>query len=545
MTGLLAGIIVWTVLLLLPLLSNAGLTTLAPDLYWWQNLLRLDHWSLVTFSSLTINTLLFVLVSMLHSPSESERRAAAACRREPATLPERVHLTSAEQFEAQLGRMLGPEVAQREVRQALADLELDANEQRPTELGLLRERIERNLSGLLGPQMAHMIVTEGIALAPHEQHALGDTIRHVEARLEASRSRLRGLAAQLDTLRRYHRQVLHELPLGVCSVSPEHKVVIWNTAMTAITRIEGPAVTDQRIEDLPNPWAGMLRTFLQGEGNHLYKLQVTVMGQPRWFNLHKSTIDPSGPDAQSGFGGTVILVEDLTGLHTLEREVAHADRLASIGRLAAGVAHEIGNPLAGIASLAQNLRYETDPGEIDESLEAILEQTRRITRIVQSLVNFSHAGESGDNRLEPLNPRDAAEDAIGLIQLDRQAEHITINNRIPATVSCAGDRQRLTQVFINLLSNAIDASGPDGRIDLRARLQDNDQLRIEIEDQGNGIDEALIDQIFEPFFTTKPAGKGTGLGLSLVYSIVQDHDGQVFIETPATGGTRVVILLPA
>ncbi|MGC9456558.1 MAG: histidine kinase, partial [Halothiobacillaceae bacterium] len=287
--GLAAGILAWFLLLILPLLKTAGISPLAPDITALQALFGLERWSLATFVSLSVNALLFALVSLFDRQSEAESRAATACVREPGeTLPDRVRLHTPEQFEERLARALGPEVAAREVRQALRDLDLDPSERRPTALGLLRERIERNLSGLLGPGMAHMIVTEGIGLDESRSFALAETVRHVESRLEASHKRLRGLAAELDTLRRYHRQVLHELPLGVCSVSAGHKVVTWNTAMRRITGVADAEVTDRRIEDLPDPWAGMLRTFLGTEQAHLYKLQLRLKDQSRWFNLHKS-----------------------------------------------------------------------------------------------------------------------------------------------------------------------------------------------------------------------------------------------------------------
>ncbi|MGC9456559.1 MAG: sensor histidine kinase, partial [Halothiobacillaceae bacterium] len=182
---------------------------------------------------------------------------------------------------------------------------------------------------------------------------------------------------------------------------------------------------------------------------------------------------------------------------------------------------------------------------IDEAAESILTQTRRITRIVQSLVNFSHAGETPETRFAPVALRPLVDEAIELIRLDRQAGDLQLDNTLPADLHAQGDRQGLSQVLINLLSNAIDASSPGDRIGLSGRALPDGRLRLEVSDQGPGIDETLRDRVFEPFFTTKPPGKGTGLGLSLVYSIVRDHGGQVFVESPATGGTRVVVLLPS
>jgi signal transduction histidine kinase len=547
--GLLGGITVWAVVLLGPLLEQSGAIVAAWDFRVLATPLGLqDKWSFVTFASLSVNGLLFVVFSLLTRPSPEELRAADACCAETLVPPVGVvALHSPAQFREQLSRILGEDAATREVEQALQDLSLQQDERRPAELRLLRDRIERNLSGLLGPQMAHVIVNRRIGLEPGTQTALADTMRYFDSRLEESRSRLQGLAAELDRLRRYHRRVLHELPLGVCSVSMSQEIVIWNTAMTAITGLDERTASGRRMEDLPEPWAGMLRAFLRGNEDHLYKLQITVGARSRWFNLHKSAIDPRGRDASwrtgEELGGTVVLIEDLTELHNLESEVAHSDRLASIGRLAAGVAHEIGNPLTGIASLAQNLRVEHDPAEIEAAVTRILEQTRRIDSIVQSLISFSHVGTPAAAP-GAVDLEHCVDEAIGLVQLGDRARQVLWQNEVGPGTRVSGDYQRLIQVFVNLLSNAVDASQRGGSVTIRASRQPRGVV-IEVEDQGSGIAPDLHEQIFEPFFTTKPPGQGTGLGLAMVYSIIEDHAGSIVAQSVPDGGTRFVITLPA
>ena len=138
---------------------------------------------------------------------------------------------------AGLAATLGRTTAEREVAQALADLSMDPDERRPSELRRLRERIERNLSGLIGPQMAHMVINQQLRLDPQARTALADSMRFLEERLADSHSRLEGLTADLDRQRRYHRRILLELPLGVCSLSGDWRVVIWNLAMEVMTRV--------------------------------------------------------------------------------------------------------------------------------------------------------------------------------------------------------------------------------------------------------------------------------------------------------------------
>ena len=244
----------------------------------------------------------------------------------------------------------------------------------------------------------------------------------------------------------------------------------------------------------------------------------------------------------------MILVEDITDFERLEEELLHNERLASIGRLAAGVAHEIGNPVTGIACLAQNLEFETDRDEIRHTAQDILKQTERISRIVESLVNFAHTGtSSGEVNLAPGNLADCVDEAIHLLALDRQAKPVQFDNRCDRELVVMADSQRLLQVFVNLLGNARDACDDFGRIEILADSRDN-LVRIDIQDNGCGIPPELQAHIFEPFFTTKDPGAGTGLGLALAFSIMDDMKGSISVTSPLSDGpnpgTRFTLELP-
>ncbi|AHK78899.1 histidine kinase [Ectothiorhodospira haloalkaliphila] len=545
--GLLGGIAVWILALIIPVIHESGLPMIDFNLAVVMGAEDENRWAFATFWSLALNSLLFVIGSLLTRPTREETEAAQACRREqlsPAGVTSDARNVA--QLESHLAQVIGPQTAGLEIQRALQDLGMQPSEKRPGELRRLRTRLERNLSGLMGPLLARMIVDNQLNVAPQAQVALADSLRFVEEQLEHSTVRLRGLAAELDTLRRYHRQVLHELPLGVCSIDPGGDILIWNNTMAMISGIDAGHAVGQPLSALKDPWEGVLRTFISGDDKHLYKLQISVEGRYRWLNLHKAAIESPAVDrsAAHGLGGMVVLVEDLTELHNLESEVAHNDRLASIGRLAAGVAHEIGNPLTGITSLAQNLRYEQDPAEVDLTVKQILEQTRRINDIVQSLITFSHAGEAPRPLPVTVNLRDCVEEALQLIKLSDVGREVTCVNEVPNDLKARGNHQRLLQVFVNLVNNALQASIPGDRVAIRGtRLPGG--VEIHVDDEGAGIPSGLLDQIFEPFFTTKPPGEGTGLGLSVVYSIIQDHGGLVYADSRAQGGTRFSIRLPA
>lgn len=542
--GLLGGIAVWTFTLLIPILASSGI--IGSD-YGVQELLSrsgMDRWTFATFWSLALNSLLFTGVSLATRQSAGEQSAARSCCTESfQPLAGVVAARSPEAFRIELAEIIGAEAADKEVRLALWDLGMAPDESRPSELRRLRERIERNLSGLLGPQMSHMIVNSRLELDAEAKTALADSVRYVEERLEASRSKLDGLYAELDKLQRYHRQILLELPLGVCAITHDKQVVIWNLAMEVQSGISGTQARGSLLSELPPPWDQVLTGFARASDAHIHHLEVPMHGRSHWFNLHKASILEPGPGLQAGGPpGLVILVEDLTDIENLEAELAHSDRLASIGRLAAGVAHEIGNPVTGIASLAQNLRHESDEDVIRQSIDDILVQTRRITAIIRSLMNFSR---SGDDRhaSEEVRLCDVLEDALRLVNLTHKHKAIQFESSCAPGMRVDGDRQRLSQVFVNLLTNAGDASEQGGHVTISGVIEDAHAV-IHITDHGEGVPDNLKTAIFEPFVTTKPSGEGTGLGLALAQKIVLDHGGEISLHSEPGAGTRVTVSLP-
>lgn len=540
--GLLTGIALWLVSMLLPLITELQSLHLAGYT------LHLDsnNWHLAAIASLAANVTVFTLVSLFSRSSAEEQSAADACTVDNVRRPQRRELlaNSPQEFAAQLSKPLGAITAQREVEQALQDLQLPFDERRPYALRRLRDRLEANLSGLMGPSVAQDMIETFLPYKSGSESYVSEDIHFIESRLEDYQSRLTGLAAELDSLRRYHRQTLQELPMGVCSLAKDQEILMWNRALEQLTGISAQRVVGSRLGSLEAPWRNLLEEFSRQSAPHRHKQRLSVDGQARWLNLHKAAIEePLAP----GNSGLVILVEDVTETRLLEDRLAHSERLASIGRLAAGVAHEIGNPITGIACLAQNLREEREgDAEINEISSQVIEQTRRVSRIVQSLMNFAHAGGRQQSS-EPVCLAAVTEEAIALLSLNRHAVDVEFRNQCDPQHWVDGDSQRLAQVIINLLSNARDASPAGGLIRISSQASEH-SVEWLVEDQGNGIPKAIRQQVFEPFFTTKDPGKGTGLGLALVYSIVEEHYGQISIDSPVDPhsgrGTRLRISLP-
>ncbi|MEY8204075.1 MAG: ATP-binding protein [Bermanella sp.] len=543
LSGLSLGVIVWIWTMLLPLLGLPTLAWLEPYLPDTDQ----DTWFLATSASMTLNSIVLIVVSIMSTTRPIEASAAEACSIDTLGTPQRQELVAknAQDFLASLTEALGAQAAKRELSQALHDLNLAHNEHRPYQLRRLRGKLEANLSGLMGPTVAHGIVTRWLPFKHKSELQAGHDIHFIEKGLEIYQTRLTGLAAELDSLRRFHRQTLERLPMGACSLGADGEILMWNSALIEQTGVSADEVVGNKIGNLEEPLRSLLIDFIEDSSSHLHKKTIEVDGRPRWINLHKGALE--NPDSHE-YGGLVILLEDQTETQLLEDELIHSERLASVGRLAAGVAHEIGNPITGIACLAQDIKYETDNPVLLDIGEQVLEQTQRVTRIVQSLMNFSHSGNHLQHQEQgPVSIHHCAQDAIDLLLLSGKESGIEFINRCEQSHIVRGDDQRLQQVFVNLLSNARDASPADGTITVQTILHEH-TVTVEVTDQGTGINASDIEQIFEPFFTTKEVGKGTGLGLSLVYSIIEDHYGHISIDSPVdsefNSGTRVVIDLP-
>lgn len=543
LAGLTTGLALWLFTLVLPLSQT-------PDPFAWLALpigSAADSWHMFTFLSLGANLVVFAVVSVLSTPMGEETSAAQACSMGALSRPQRRELIAASSldFVRQLADPLGQTVAHREVTRALADLSLPDVEYRPYQLRRLRDQIEANLSGLLGPSVARDMVKRHLGFKPMASSRTAQDIHYVERALGEYENRLTGLAGELDNLRRHYRQTLQNLPIPACSVGDDGEILMWNHAMSDLTGIDAEDVVGARLQTLPSHWRSLLEEFVNGPDLRRYKHRLDLKGRPHWLNLHKAAL--AGPDHPEG--GSIILVEDQTETRLLEDELMHSERLASVGRLAAGVAHEIGNPVTGISSLAQNLKLETDNPDVLATADQIQQQTRRISNILQSLMNFARSGNHAQaNRYEPVPVHRCVNESINLLSLSDRGRHIEYRNDCPEDLLILGDEQRLVQVFVNLLANARDAS-PDGGLVRVSGNRDDYSAIIEVLDEGSGIAADKIDLIFEPFFTTKSASQGTGLGLSLVYSIVEEHYGTVSAESPAnpeTGrGTRIRLKLPA
>jgi len=481
-----------------------------------------------------------------------EKNAAEICTTRSLRTPYRWELsvTSVREIINRLTAPLGQATAKREVELALDDLAMSVEETRPYALRRLRNRLEINLSGLLGPSVAQEIVDNSLPYQTQTDAAKTEDIQFIENRVEEYQDRLTGLAAELDGLRRFHRQTLEDLPIAVCSFGSDLEIISWNREMELLTNTSADLVLGSSLARLGQPWRGLIEGFIAQNDRQEQQSNIVIRGQRRWLSLHKAAISRStqspGVKHFKPASDVALVIEDYTQVKLLEEKFTHSERLASVGRLAAGVAHEIGNPITGIDCLAQELKAEAKSDDVKAVAGQILGQTKRVSSILNSLMSFSHRGGQRHQEASEVPLSLCINEAIKLIQLNPDAKELTIQCNCDEQLKVMGDEQKLQQVFINILSNAVYASPRDGAIDIEVLAQD-EVISVSITDYGSGIDAALLPSLFEPFVTSKDPGEGTGLGLAVVHSIIEDHYGNIRITSPLENkqtGTRVTIELP-
>ncbi len=339
----------------------------------------------------------------------------------------------------------------------------------------------------------------------------------------------------------------------------------WETAFDSLS--EGIAVVDEagRVRRANRSLAAMLGAPIPGvigldlgaallgpssalpdllavvrQGDHAQPIVVRSAALGRTIRVNAARI-PTPADDQS----VVVLVEDVTDQQAMEAQLIQSEKLAAVGQLVSGVAHELNNPLTSIAGLSEFLLEQKELGTKDRGhLRVIHEQADRAGRIVRSLLTFARKGP-GDQAAVDLN--DVIQRTLLLMSYDLKLKDITIEKDLATVPPVLGDRHALQQVVLNLLNNAAQAVTANAAARPRVihlSTWFDDRVRLRVADTGPGIPDAVLPHLFTPFFTTKEPGQGTGLGLSITYSIVEAHGGRITVERPADGGAAFLVDLP-
>lgn len=253
-----------------------------------------------------------------------------------------------------------------------------------------------------------------------------------------------------------------------------------------------------------------------------------------------------GSEIEMGTGRDTIhfLAKDIAAQHLMREQMARADKLASIGELSSGVAHEINNPLGIILGYTQlMLRQEDSASERHADLKTIEKHVRNCKAIVEDLLNFARTSKP---KKELCDIHVIFDDVLSFVRHHSNLERVELSTDYDRRIGeLLVDEKKIKQVLINLMMNALHAVGQEGTISIRTALNDKaDKARIWVTDNGQGIQPEHLQRIFDPFFTTKPTGEGTGLGLSVSYGIIQNHGGQILVESTPDHRTSFEIILP-
>ena len=353
---------------------------------------------------------------------------------------------------------------------------------------------------------------------------------------------------QIDRERRVTERIIDSLPVGLYVIDREYRISVWNrkreTGMQGVSREE--AIGRTIFEILHRQPATVLRrefdeVFATGR-LQIFQMESTATGELRTYRLSKIPMRlDDGPVTH-----VITVGEDVTEWRQAQDRFSQAEKLAAIGTLAAGVMHEINNPLATIAACAEGLElsHEDASPDVAEGLRLIQSEVLRCKGIVDSLLDFSRP-KSADKTLLDVNA--PVERTLFVLKHHTRFKKLQVKVDLDRTLGrvIRANEEQLVQVFMALLLNAMDAMQERGTVTLRTRWGDDARSVVaEIVDQGEGIRRADLPKIFEPFFTTKAPGRGTGLGLSICYAIIAEHGGRIEVESTPGEGSVFRILLP-
>ncbi len=360
---------------------------------------------------------------------------------------------------------------------------------------------------------------------------------------------LRVKAEELDRMRLFNESILESLDTGLVVVDTESRVLRWNNAIERLYGVRRSEALGRRLEEVFDPaFVGVLdeARWKSPRGAALSRLSLRKKGtgdQPPL--LVNVTALPLQSSQGSIPGDTILIIEDVTSRVHLEEQLQISEKMASLGLLAAGVAHEVNTPLTGISSYTQMLLERSDPENPDTKLlEKIEKQTFRAARIVSGLLNLSRPAAQAGGDPSPVDLHVVINDVLSLLEHQLKVNSIQVRRELEASSPIImGFEFKLQQVFLNLVLNARDAMPKGGWLTIATRVESG-RLIAEVSDTGTGIQREYLSRIYDPFFTTKGIGKGTGLGLSITYGIVQEHQGAITCESAVGEGTRFMLSFP-
>jgi two-component system NtrC family sensor kinase len=410
-------------------------------------------------------------------------------------------------------------------------------------------------AGALAVRLVHDLDEEEMLLVTAVANLLGPELAHAEKNRQLE-VEVEARTAEINRERIFTEKIIDSLPLGLYVIDREYRIQAWNrkreTGMQGVSREE--AIGRTIFEILHRQPPEMLRrefddVFTTGRIQE-YQMESLATGELRTYRITKIPMRLG----DSAVTHVITIGEDVTDWKEAQQRFAQAEKLAAIGQLAAGVMHEINNPLATIAACAESLGFKLEdvkkagsaiPADANEYLQIIDNEVSRCKQIVDGLLDFSRPKQALKER---VSVNEVIERTLLLLKHHVRFKRLTVNTELDSELALVpqANGEQLVQVFMALLLNAMDAVGERGPITVRTRRGTNttDGVVAEIIDQGHGIARSELSKIFEPFYTTKAPGRGTGLGLSICYGIIQEHGGRIEVDSALGQGSTFRVLLP-
>lgn len=354
-------------------------------------------------------------------------------------------------------------------------------------------------------------------------------------------------ALELDRLHAFNEDILESLEHGLIVTDGDGRVTRWNRAMAALYGVTAADAVGQPLSDIADPSLLALVDQLRTRPDPMaVTLRATIQRRSTDPATVARLVNITRLPVQRTDGGTaegdMFIVEDLTHRRQLEEQLRLSEKMASLGVLAAGVAHEVNTPLTGISSYTQLLLEQLPDGSPERRmLEKIETQAFRAARIVNGLLHLSRSApvDDAERRIVDLNA--VVGDVMALLEPQLEKARIRVRSDLqPGALPVLGFESKLQQVFLNLFINARDAMPRGGWLSVTTRGEGVDAV-VEVADTGTGIPPDVLERIYDPFFTTKPMGQGTGLGLAITYGIVREHEAAIHCQSAPGQGTRFTV----
>lgn len=357
--------------------------------------------------------------------------------------------------------------------------------------------------------------------------------------------------------------ILSGLVDGIVVTDAQGSVLIWNRAAEELTGIASSDALGKQVGavliDNTAVVGQIEKTLSSGRSYSDYEAELAVRHHPpRAVALVTSLLEETNGEA----AGVILTIRDQAGVRDLKERMRRSDRLATLGMIAAGIAHEVKNPLVGISGAAQLMKSELRPVErksrkggtsknLIEYLDVILREAGRLNRVLEGILDFTRLKPL---EIKPCNIHSILDHVLLLNEEDARRSNVTLSRLYdPSLPDVAGNRDQLIQVFLNIVRNAIEAMPRGGKLTMVTRMSDqftsvqadgkkHRLMVVKVSDTGPGIKQEHLNDIFTPFFTTKD--NGVGLGLALSYQIIQEHLGTIRVESREKEGTTFSVYLP-